>query len=105
MAGVGLAVPVLLPLEITAIFCGCVGVCVKLVRRKLASKAQKYYEIKTLGESKLNSIKNLISKALNNGQISQEEFKIVLDELDRYTDLKDKLHTIDSGMSEQEKKK
>ena len=41
MAGVGLAVPVLLPLEIAAILCGCAGVCVKLVRRKLASKAQK----------------------------------------------------------------
>ena len=104
MAGVGLAVPVLLPLEIAAILCGCAGVFVKLVRRKLASKAQKHYEIKTLGESKLNFIKNLISKALNDGQISQEEFKIVLDELDRYTDLKDKLHTKDSGMNEQEKK-
>ena len=105
MAGVGLAVPVLLPLEIAAILCVCAGVFVKLVRRILASKAQKHYEIKNLGESKLNSIKNLISKALNDGQISQEEFKIVLDELDRYTDLKDKLHTKDSGLSEQEKKK
>ena len=46
----------------------------------------------------------MISKALNDGQISQEEFKIVLDELDRYTDLKDKLHTKDSMLSEQEKK-
>ena len=104
MAGVGLAVPALLPLEIAAILCGCAGVCVKLVRRKLASKVQKHYEIKTLGESKLNSIKNLISKALNDGQISQEEFKTVLDDLDRYTELKDKLHTKNSGLSEQEKK-
>ena len=54
MAGVGLAVPVLLPLEMAAILCGRAGVFVKLVRRKLASKAQKHYEIKTLGESKLN---------------------------------------------------
>ena len=46
----------------------------------------------------------MISKALNDGQILQEEFKIGLDELDRYTDLKDKLHTKDSGLSEQEKK-
>ena len=29
------------------------------------SKAQKDYEIKTIGESKLNSAKKLISKALN----------------------------------------
>ena len=31
MAGVGLAVPALLPLEIAAILCGCAGVCMKLV--------------------------------------------------------------------------
>ena len=40
MAGVGLAVPVpvMLPLEIVAIVCGCMGVCVKLLRCKLMSK-------------------------------------------------------------------
>ena len=90
----------MLPLEIAAIVCGCMGACVKLVRRKLMSKAQKHYEIKTIGESKLNSVKNLISKALNDGQISTEEFQ-----LDRYNDLKDKTRTKQSGLSEQEKKK
>ena len=105
MAGIGLAVPAMLPLEIAAIVCGCMGACVKLVRRKLMSKAQKHYEIKTIGESKLNSVKNLISKALNDGQISTEEFQLVLCELDRYNDLKDKTRTKQSGLSEQEKKK
>ena len=105
MGGVGLAVPALLPIEIVATACGCIGVCIKLVRRKLMTKAQKHYEIKTLGESKLNSIKGLISKALNDGQISDEEFKTVFDELDKYNDLKDKMHTKQSGLSEQEKKK
>ena len=95
--------PVLLPIEIVAIVCGCMGVCIKLVRRKLMSKTQKHYEIKTLGKSKLNSIKGLISTALNDGQISEQEFKMVLDELDKYNDLKDKTHTNQSGLSEQEK--
>ena len=45
MAWIGLAVPVMLPIEIAAIVCGCMGACVKLVRRKLMSKAQKHYEI------------------------------------------------------------
>ena len=105
MAGIGLAVPAMLPLEIAAIVCGCMGACVKLVRRKLMSKAKKHYEIKTIGESKLNSDKKLISKALNDRQISAEEFQLVLCELDRYNDLKDKTHTKQSGLSEQEKKK
>ena len=69
------------------------------------SKTQKHCKIKTLGESKLNSIKSLISTALNDGQISEQEFKIVLDKLNKYNDLKDKTHTKQSGLSEQEKKK
>ena len=105
LAGVGITVPIMLPLEIAAVVCGCMGVCVKLVRRKLMSKTQKHYEIKTLGESKLNSIKDLISKALQDGQISESEFKMVLCELEKYNDLKDKAHTKQSGLSEAEKKK
>ena len=105
MAGIGLAVPVMLPLEIAAIVCGCMGACMKLVRRKLMPKAQKHHEIKTLGENKLNSDKILIIRALNDGQISEQEFKIVLDELERYyNDLKDITHNKQSGLSEQEKK-
>ena len=53
----------------------------------------------------MNSVKNLISKALNDGQISTEEFQLVLCELDRYNDLKDKTRTNQSGLSKQEKKK
>ena len=103
MAGLEVILQVMLPLEIAAIVCRCGGACVKLVRRKLMS--QKHYEIKTLGESKLDSVKNLISKALNDGQISEQEFKIVLDELDRYNELKDKIQTKQSGLGEQETQK
>ena len=99
MAGVGLAAAIMLPLEIVATVCGCMGVCVKLLRRKLMTKTQKHYEIKTLGESKLNSIKSLISTALN-GQISDQEFKKVLDEQNKYNELKDKTHTKQAGLSE-----
>ena len=105
MAGVGLTAPNMLPLEIVAIVCGYMGICVKLLRRKLMTKTQKHYEMKTLGESKLNSIKSLISTALNDGQISDQEFKRVLDEQNKYNELKDKTHTKQVGLSEQEKKK
>ena len=64
MAGIGLAVPAMLPLEIAAIVCGCMGACVKLMRRKLMSNAQKHYEIKTIGESKLNSVKKIDFQSL-----------------------------------------
>ena len=105
MAGVALTVPVLLPLEIAAVVCGCMGVCIKIVRRKLMSKAQKHGNIKIIADSKINSIKDLISKALQDRQMNDSEFKMVLCELEKYNDLKDKTHTKQFGLSEQEKKK
>ena len=99
MAGVGLTVPIMLPLEVCAVVVGTLGVCVKLVRRKLM-KAEKHGNIKVIADS----IKDLISKALQDGHISDDEFRMVLCELEIYNDLKDKTHTKQSGLSESEKK-
>jgi hypothetical protein len=99
LAGVGLTIPIMLPLEIAAVVCGSLGVCVKLVRRRLHTKTHK-----TIADSKLNSIKDLISKALTDGQISENEFKLVLDELDKYNELKDSIHSKQTGLSETERK-
>ena len=89
LATVGIAIPVLLPVQITAAICGSVGVCIKLIRRRLTTKANKHYKIKTIADSKLNSIKDLISKSLTDGQISENEFKLILDELEKYIILKE----------------
>ena len=78
---------------------------VDLVRRKLTPKAQKHYTIKTSEESKLNSIKDLISKALQEGQISDDEFKTVLCELEEYYDLKDKTKQSIRGLRKKKKER
>ena len=57
IAGVGLTAPIMLPLQVTAIVCGALGLSVKFMRRNLISKIQKHYGINTLADSKLNSIK------------------------------------------------
>ena len=109
IAGVGITTPILLPLEVIAAVCGTLGVCVKFIRRRLSTKSQKHYEIKTMAKSKLNTIKDLISKALNDGQISEGEFKLILDELEKYNNLKDEIHSKNNDnknrISDQEKKK
>ena len=81
------------------------GCCVKLVRRRLHTKSQKHYEIKTIAQSKLNTINKIISKALTDGQISENEFKLVLDELDKYNHLKENIHSKQTGLSESERNK
>ena len=106
LAGIGLSVPIVtLPLEIVAILCGSLGVCAKFIRRKLHSKAKKHDEIKSIADSKLNSIKDLISKALTDGRITENEFKLVLDELDKYNKLKNSIHSKQTGLSEAERQK
>ena len=54
-------------------------------------------------DSKLNSFKHLIFKGLNNGQISEQEFKIILEGLGKYNNLKEKTHLRQPGLSENEK--
>lgn len=91
MGGIGLAIPLMLPLEIAAIVCGVAGLCVKFIRRRLRAKAKKHDEIKMVAESKLNSVKDLISKSLQDGQIIESEFKTVLDEMKKYSNLKQEI--------------
>ena len=51
-------------------------------------KKEKHNRILMLAESKFNSIESLISQALNDLNISHEEFKMILNEKDRYERMK-----------------
>ena len=88
-AGVGLlstiiAAPVVVALEAAALACGLAGIAGKYISRRLLVKAKKHDEIRVLALSKLSSITDVISNALRDGQISPEEFKLVLDEVEKY---------------------
>ena len=106
LAGVGITVPIMLPLEIAAVVCGGLGMCVKLIRRKLMTKTQKHRNVQTIAESKLNSIKDIVSKALQDGEISEGEFKMVLNEMEKYSELKQEIKTTKNiEITDEEKKK
>ena len=51
-------------------------------------KKKKHENILMLAESKFNSIKTLILQALNDLDISHEEFKVILNEKDKYEKMK-----------------
>ena len=57
----------------------------------MRNKKKKYDKILMLAKSKLNSIEKLISKALDDMEITQEEFIIILNEKDRCDKMKYKL--------------
>ena len=110
-SGVGLlstifAAPVAIGLQAGAIVCGLLGAGGKLVGRRLQAKARKHDLIRGLAESKLNAITDRISVALNDDQITEEEFCLILSEVDKYNQMKNEIrgHQKHSGgLSEDEK--
>ena len=80
--------PVALGLSVTAIACGVGGVIGKYISRRLNIKTKKHADILTLSESKLNSIDALISTALMDGKISDVEFSLVINEVEKFTSMK-----------------
>ena len=93
IVGIGLlasaiAAPFLIPLEVVA-----VGLCVfstvgTVVNKRLAIKCKKHHEISVVAETKLNTITSHVSKALQDNNVTDEEFNLILNELDKYNELK-----------------
>ena len=109
-SGVGLlstiiAAPVALGLETGAIVCGLLGAGGKLVGRRLRAKARKHDLIRGLAESKLNTIADRISVALNDDKITEKEFRLILSEVDKYNQMRPKFVGVRSKACQKMKKK
>ena len=92
-AGIGLlstiiAAPVVVGMEAGAIVCGLASVAGKFLYKRLQAKARKHDEIRVLADSKLNTISDHVSKALHDGQITDEEFTLILSELEKFQAMK-----------------
>ena len=92
-AGVGLlstiiAAPITIGLEAGAIGCGLTSAACKFASRRLHAKAKKHDEIQVLAESKLDTISDHISRALKDSVIGDNEFSMILDEVEKYQVLK-----------------
>ena len=113
IGGVGLlttivAAPIVLGLELGAAGCGIIAVAGKCVGRRIAAKALKHDKIRVLADSKLNTITSYVSKAMNDGEITDIEFQMIKGELEKYYILKDEIrrsHRKTITISSSEKKK
>ena len=78
----------------------------KLVGRRLQAKTRTHDLIHGLAETKLHTIADRISVALNDDKITEEEFRLILSEADKYNQMKNEIrghqkHT--GGLSKDEK--
>ena len=68
--------------------CGLLGASGKFIGRRLEAKARKHNQIWILAVSKLNTIADRILTALTADKISEEEFHLIVSELDKYDQMK-----------------
>jgi len=85
------ASPAVTVIEAVSLGAGVLFIIGGFVSRRLILKAEKHYKIKLLGDKKLNVISDLVSKSLDDETISDEEFSLVLSELDTFFDKKEKI--------------
>ena len=88
------ATPVVIAMEGIALGVGGLSAAINLICDKaLSSKAKKHYQIMMLAQSKLNTISDHVSKALQDNIVSDEEFTMILSELDKYHQMKEEIRS------------
>ena len=89
-----IATPIVMAMEGAAISAGGLSVASNLICDKvLSAKTKKHLQVKMLAESKLNTINDHISKALKDGFISDDEFTLILSELDKFYKMRDEIRS------------
>ena len=89
----GVGLPISIVLASTGLLLGLGSAVIHKTQRIFDSKAKKHDKIKTLAESKLNTISSLVSKAVEDSHISHEEYQFILKEVEQYRIIKEQIRT------------
>ena len=87
----GVGAPIALALGISGVVTGAISLIGNIFSKKATTKAEKHLKIKTLAMAKLDTIASHISKAMMDDFISDEEFKLIMDEMNKYKALKEEV--------------
>ena len=82
-----------LPLGIVAITTGVIGILSSGISKVVLKKTEKHERIKLVALSKLSSVGDLVSRALADEKISDEEFRVILNEMESYREHKSQIRT------------
>jgi len=96
--GIGLlatiiAAPAVITTETITMAAGMLFILSRQVKRKLKHKATKHEKIRVPSQDVLQKVSGIISKALNDDEMSDEEFSLILSELDTSQETKAKRRT------------
>ena len=83
--------PIVVAIEGVSLFTGLLSIIGKYCVKKTTSKAEKDEKIKMIASTKLNTIASHFSKALSDNKVTDEEFRLILEELEKYKVMKEEV--------------
>ena len=89
----GVGMPLSVVLASTGLFLGLGSGIIHKTQKIFDSKAKKHDKIKTLAESKLDTISGLVSKAVKDSHIDHQEYQLILKEVEHYRTMKEEIRT------------
>ena len=89
----GVGAPFALALGICGVVTGAISLFGNIFSKKATTKAEKHLKIKTLAMAKLDTIASHVSKAMMDDFVSDEEFKLIMDEMNKYKALKEEVRS------------
>ena len=89
----GVGAPFALALGISGVVTGAISLIGNIFSKKATTKAEKHLKIKNLATAKLNTIATHVSKAMMDDFISDEEFKLIMEEMEKYKALKEEVRS------------
>ena len=89
----GVGAPFALALGISGAVTGGISLIGNIFSKKATTKAEKHLKIRTLAAAKLDTIASHISKALMDDFISNEEFSLIMEEMNKYKALKEEVRS------------
>ena len=89
----GVGAPFAVALGISGAATGAISLIGNIVVKKTTTKAEKHLKIKTLAAAKLDTIASHVSKAMKDNYISDEEFNLIMDEMNKYKTLKKEIRS------------
>ena len=87
----GVGAPLAVGLGVSGAVTGAISLIGNFFSKKATTKAEKHLKIKTLAAAKLDTIASHISKALINDYIDNEEFNLIMEEMNKYKTLKEEV--------------
>ena len=89
----GVGSPIALGLGISGAATGAISLLGNIAVKKTTIKAEKHLKIKVAASAKLDTIASHISKAMMDNYISDDEFKLIMEELNKYKTKKEEIRS------------